>query len=59
MTGEYLFTHCLSGQTLSGRGAVVRHGCSLTLKDGYRLTASFQNCMFAPILMMLTLLSKE
>ena len=43
-TGEYKYTRCADGLTLSGRGRIRRVGCLLNLDDDSRVSAAFTNC---------------
>ena len=48
-TGDYLFTSCATGATLTGRGRIGKSGCLVTLSDGPRVTASLDNCPIGPL----------
>jgi hypothetical protein len=46
-TGEYTFTHCAGGPTISGVGKVTKSGCIIALQDSpptYRLVARVDTC---------------
>ena len=48
-TGDYLYTRCATGETLSGQGKVYQQGCIARLWDSYRLTALFPSCTVNPL----------
>lgn len=46
-TGDYIFSRCNAGITLTGRGTVRVIGCTITLQHnatGYRVTATIDTC---------------
>jgi hypothetical protein len=47
-TGDYFFNSCSTGASFSGKGAIDRSGCSLTLSDGTRVRATLDSCTIGP-----------
>lgn len=47
-TGDYRYTRCSDGLTLTGRGKISRAWCSLKLEDLSRISASLIDCPISP-----------
>ena len=47
-TGEYLFTRCATGFTLSGVGVITQIGCLTTLTEA-QIEATLDRCLIAPL----------